>query len=321
MKKLGVVLRVAVPLGIIAWLLSSIEPAQRDALWSREKNWLTLAAAFGGLFLAVSLTFFRWYLLVRALELPFRMRDAFRLGFLAYLLNFISFGSSGGDLFKAVFIAREQPGRRIEAVATIVVDRLLGIYALLLVTAIAISLIDVSAPSPALKAIYRLTFLTAGVATVGVAALLLPGFATGPVARFFGGLPYLGATFERVNTSVRMYRSKLPLMFVVLGISMCVHALLPLMGYSLAISLFASTPSVADHYLIVPISNVVGALPITPAGLGTFEFAMEELYEMVPVEGPGDVVGVLVALTYRLLTIAVATIGVLICGWKRAADE
>ena len=65
------------------------------------------------------------------LHLPFRLRDAFRLGFLAFLLNFVSVGAVGGDLFKAFFIARDQPGRRTEAVATVVVDRLVGFYALL----------------------------------------------------------------------------------------------------------------------------------------------------------------------------------------------
>ena len=55
---------------------------------------------------------------------------------------------------------------------------------------------------------------------------------------------------------------------------------------------------------------VAGALPFTPAGLGTFELAMDSLYKLVPVDGPGNVSGVLVALSYRLITIGIATIGV-----------
>ncbi len=315
MKKLAVVLRVVVPLAIIGWLLSAIEPQQRAELWEREKNWGTLCLALLGLAFIVCLTFFRWYLLVRALQLPFRLRDAFRLGFLTYLLNFVSFGSSGGDLFKAIFIAREQPGRRTEAVATIVVDRLLGVYALLLLTAAAIVLIDIPNPSPTLTAICRLTFLTVAAVTTGVLVLLIPGFTTGPLAKFFASWPYVGPTFERVATSVRMYRSRLGLMCGLLGMSMIVHFLLPVITYSIATSLFRSTPGMSEHFVIVPLANVVGALPFTPAGLGSFEFAMEKLYELVPKGGPGDVVGVLVALTYRLLTIVVAAVGAL-CFWS-----
>ena len=46
----------------------------------------------------------------------------------------------GGDLFKAIFIAREQPGRRTEAVATVLVDRVIGMYALVLLTSAVICL-------------------------------------------------------------------------------------------------------------------------------------------------------------------------------------
>ena len=37
---------------------------------------------------------------------------------------------------------------------------------------------------------------------------------------------------------------------------------------------------------------------------------MESLYEIVPAEGSGDVIGVLVALGYRLVTIGIAAVGV-----------
>ena len=37
---------------------------------------------------------------------------------------------------------------------------------------------------------------------------------------------------------------------------------------------------------------------------------MGELYSYVPAEGPGDAIGLLVAMEFRLVTIAIATIGV-----------
>ena len=127
------------PLVIIAWLLASVPPEQYQQFKNRPKNWPLLLAAMVVVFCAVALTFVRWYLLVRAL-LRFRILDAFRLGFLGYLFNFVSVGSVGGDLFKAFFIAREQPGRRAEAVATVMVDRVVG-YALVLLTSAVIWLV------------------------------------------------------------------------------------------------------------------------------------------------------------------------------------
>src|SRR5262245_27483918 len=109
---------------------SAVQDDSFDRLWNEPKNWSMLAIAAALKLTAIMITFVRWFFLVRALNLPFRLRDAFRLGFLGYLFNLIAPGAVGGDLFKAVFIAREQPGRRGAAISSVIVDRLIGLYAL-----------------------------------------------------------------------------------------------------------------------------------------------------------------------------------------------
>ena len=81
------------------------EPTLRQAEWTvlallaeRPSHGWALAAAVGLSLAGVTITIVRWHWLIRALGLPFRLRDALRLGFLGYLLNFVSFGSVGGDL-------------------------------------------------------------------------------------------------------------------------------------------------------------------------------------------------------------------------------
>jgi uncharacterized membrane protein YbhN (UPF0104 family) len=104
-------LKIAASVGILTFLL--LGPGTREAfaaLGEQSKHWGLLAASAGCCLAMVVGTIVRWHLLVRALGLPFRLRDAFRLGFLSYALNFVSLGNVGGDLFKAIFIAREQPG-------------------------------------------------------------------------------------------------------------------------------------------------------------------------------------------------------------------
>ena len=53
-------------------------------------------------------------------------------------MNFVAPGSIGGDLFKAIFLAHGQPGRRTEAVATVIADRLLGVTTILVIASIGI---------------------------------------------------------------------------------------------------------------------------------------------------------------------------------------
>ena len=79
---------------------------------------------------SLMLTFVRWYILVRAVELPFRLIDAFRLGFIGLFFNNFMPGSVGGDVIKAAVLAREQD-RRTVAVATVIMDRAIALWALI----------------------------------------------------------------------------------------------------------------------------------------------------------------------------------------------
>ncbi len=309
-KTIITLLKILLPLAIIVWLLASVDPRHLQHLRERPKDWGTLGLAFAVAMLAVCTTFVRWYLLVRTLHIPFRLRDAFRLGFLGFLLNFVGIGSVGGDLFKAVFIAREQSSRRAEAVATVVVDRVIGLYALLLVASAAILLGNVSESTATLAAICDATLFATAAGAVCIVLILIPGFTRGSLSEFVTGLPKVGHTIGRLIESVRMFRSRCDVMAVILLMSMGVHALLGLSIFLIARGLFGQTPTLAEHMIIVPLSNVAGGVPFMPGGLGTFEFAMEKLYIYVPTNGPGDVIGVLVALTYRIVTIAIAAIGV-----------
>ncbi len=305
-------LKFAVTLAIIAWLLARIPADQYHQFLDRPKNWPLLGAALGIVFAAVVLTFVRWYLLVRTLQLRFRLADAFRLGFLGYLLNFVVVGSVGGDLFKAVFIAREQPGRRTEAVATVVVDRLVGFYALLLLTSLVILWGGIPQAVAEVAMICRLTLVVTAITTVGLLLLLLPGFASGPLAELLTGLPKIGPVFGQLISSLRVYRARWGMVAVALVMSLGSHMLFILSFFCIASALFDRVPTLLEHMILVPLGMVAGSLPLTPAGFGAFEFAIGELYRIIPADPSLDVAGVLVALVYRLVTITVAMIGVVV---------
>jgi uncharacterized membrane protein YbhN (UPF0104 family) len=81
------------------------------------------------------ITFLRWHLLVRAVGLPFSRYNAIRLGLVGYYFNTFLPGSIGGDIVKAYAIAKEQ-SRRTVAVATVLVDRIIGLWALIWFVAI-----------------------------------------------------------------------------------------------------------------------------------------------------------------------------------------
>ena len=307
-KKLLTVVKVVLALAILGFLLQRIQGESGfERLLNEPKNWLSLAIAQGLIVVAFSLSFVRWYLLVRGLDLEFRLADAFRLGTLGFMLNQVSPGSLGGDLLKAVFIAREQPGKRTEAVATVLVDRVIGFYAMLLIASLGLVLAGGNLESEKLLNSLQTVVWSATVCgTFGLAFVFSP-LATGIRARALAAaLPVVGPTITRLIEAADVYRSRRSYLFAAFGLALTTHCLLITAFWCISFGLPVRGPTFAQNASIVPIGLVAGALPLTPGGLGALEGGMELLYTLVGA-GKGD--GTIVALAYRAMTYVFAAIG------------
>ncbi|MCC7084970.1 MAG: flippase-like domain-containing protein [Pirellulales bacterium] len=319
-KLLWNLLRWGVPVAILAYLL--YDATRNDSfvrLRNEPKHWGYLALALLLCFVAVALTIGRWYYLVRVLQIPLRVRDAFRLGFLGYLLNFVSPGSVGGDLFKAVFLARDRPGRRAEVAITVIVDRLVGLYALFLVGTAAILFTGVwRSNADQVRIACQVMFWCTGVGTVALIASSLPSFAEGVVSRWLQSLPRIGPILERLAKANRMYYRHFWAMPLAVLMSVGVHALYAVGIWLIAIGLLSDAPSLDSHFVIVPTAMATGAIPLAPNGLGTFELVVKTLYQYLPggTEAAASA-GLLVALGYRVITVLIAAVGAVVYVWSR----
>jgi uncharacterized protein (TIRG00374 family) len=126
--------KIAVAGGIIVWLVLS------DRL--RAKEFYPVLAhgghlvACAGLLAALPLLgALRWWLLLRALGFEVSYFRALHLGLVGVLFNSVGVGYVGGDVIKAYYAAFDQPpGRRAEAVTSVIFDRFVGLVSLLLFT-------------------------------------------------------------------------------------------------------------------------------------------------------------------------------------------
>lgn len=307
-KKLIAALKIAAAAAILVILLRRIQGESGfHRLANEPKHWLPLALAQGLVLLAFSLSFVRWFMLVRGLDLAFRIKDAFRLGTLGFMLNQVAPGSVGGDLVKAVFIAREQSGKRTEAIATVLVDRVIGLYAMLVIASLGLALAGNQIQSRELLRSLQFTVWPAALAgTVGLAFVLSP-FATGPHARkLAGNLPLIGHTFTRLLEAADVYRSRRVYLFAGFAIALLTHCMLISAFWLIGLGLPVQEPSFTQNATLVPIGLVAGAVIPTPGGLGGLEATMEWLYSSVG-SGKGD--GTIVALAYRAMTYLFAAAG------------
>jgi uncharacterized protein (TIRG00374 family) len=277
---------------------------------------------------ALPITLVRWYVLVRAQDLPFTLGGAFRLGLLAFFFNNFLPGSVGGDIVKATGIAREQ-SRRTVAVATVIMDRIIGLWGLCWLVAILgsafwlsgmLESIKPEAQGPS-KLVVGLALLAVGVSVV--CWLLLGLLKEAQAVRFAGRLerlPKVGGSAAEFWRAVWMYRRRQASIFLALGLSVVGFlGFVPSFyfgAHALGDAAPNMIPTLTEHFLFVPIGLVVQAAIPLPGGIGASEFGFGKLFGWFGCPEPN---GILATLVQRVVTWTIGLLGYLIVvGMARA---
>ena len=303
---------------LLAWLFFSNRTAlQKIADTPKAWGYLVLALLMiGG---ATLVTFYRWYLLVRGQQIPFRLRDALRLGFIGLVANYVAPGSVGGDIVKAVLMAREQSSRRTVAIATVVLDRALGMLSLLLLGACATLF-----PAPALQQIvtqhHRLQAVgwlmwggsLAGL--TGLALMLTPAFTHSRLLAWFTRIPKFGPLLAELIQGVELYQSRRDTVLKALVLGLLSQGGIIVGFYFCARWMNQNwQPDLLTHFFFMPSAELFGAFVPLPAGMGALEAAVQFFYEALrpgsvsPQTGQGA--GLLASLAFRVVTLIVAACG------------
>lgn len=314
-KYLITILKFAISFAILGYLFHNAwQNKEFGRLAQSEKDWSRFALAFVIALTAIVLSVYRWYLLVRALELPIKLLDAFRLGFIGLLFTFFTLGVIGGDAVKAVFVAKHAPSHKTEAVTTVFIDRVFGLFSLFLITGVAYFFM--SSPTGADDANWQIVRLTcqlsllfAGLGTVGIVLLFtLPNLENSRLFRTLFAIRRIGPIFRRAVRAVMTYRSRGSVVVIALAMSIVIHGLLTICVFLVASGLSEIHPSLIDHFVIVPIANVANAVPL-PGGLGAMDAALDFLYVSMSDGAISSGFGLIVTFCYRLITMIIATIG------------
>jgi uncharacterized membrane protein YbhN (UPF0104 family) len=290
--------------GLLGWTLWSNQKQIRQVLDARPDGRM-FVGAFALYMTALVVTFARWFFLVRALDLPFRPRDAVRLGFIGNVFNLVIPGAVGGDVIKAAFLCREQE-RKTQAVASMVIDRVLGLLGLFALASIGGVVAWGNAPAP-VRNLIVLAWLAVAAGVVGLAVLFTPALYR-PLHRMLAGRGRIGAILDELVALASAYRRKLPTVAGCLALAVTSHALFvgafTIVDHALYPS---SAPSVGRHYVIVPLALFTTAVPLPFGALGLTEQASEGLFELVGFPG-----GAVAMMGFRVLMYAGGLVSVLV---------
>jgi uncharacterized membrane protein YbhN (UPF0104 family) len=305
-------------LSFLAWRAWQDENFENVIRGQKDLPWL--AAAWLVCFASVTLTIFRWRLLVQTLGMRLSVRDALRIGYVGYLCNLLPLGLVGGDAVKMVLLSHLHPARKTDAVATVLVDRYLGLVALLFLAAMATLLVDFDelkmppGVATGFLAACRTLQVAAVAGALGLALLFVPGFTTWSLWKRAEHWPLAGPFLHKLMGAMHVYRGRADVVIAALVMSMGLHALYAVMFYLVGGSLLDQAgqmtprPELAMHFAFVPIGMATGTLPI-----GAQEATLTMLYPafLQPLEASiAANKGFLLTLVYRCFQVLIATLGV-----------
>lgn len=289
-------------------------PGLKDVL-SQKIEYPPLACAFLVAALALMVTFIRWHLLVRAQGLEFSRWNAIRLGLVGFFFNTILPTSVGGDILKAIAISKEQ-SRRTVAVATILIDRVVGLWALAWYVAIVGGIFWVVGDpflteKPAIQTIWFISSLAAIIPTVlWLSMRLIPTTLSAKLSDRLSRVPLAGRALKELWLAGWIYRDKYAVIFAALLMSFLSHSGWVAVFHFVVISFPSLSPaSFWEHMILVPVGMTAQAMVPLPGGVGGGEAAYGYLYLLI--DKPSSV-GVLGSMVQRAVMYSLGFIGYLV---------
>ena len=213
----------------------------------------------------------RMVLAVQGLQLPFAR--AAEISLVAHFFNSFLLGSTGGDLMKAYYAARETHHKKTEAVTTVFVDRLVGLWAMLLFAG-AMMILNARAFLDGDK-VTRLAALLILAMLIGCSVVLVLAFRGGLSRHWPGARGWLrrlpkGEHLERSLDACRRFGSEPYFLTRTLAVSMVLNVMCVVQWQVVGLGLGLSISSLT-MFSVVPVVICIAALPVTPSGLGVRE--------------------------------------------------
>jgi hypothetical protein len=245
----------------------------RDAA-SGNKPWLLVLAVL--IFpVTFAITSLRWHRLLAVVDIHLTVARTFVLNMVGAFYNTFMPGSTGGDVLKAYY-ASKHTTHRTRAVVSVVVDRVVGLLALVVMggSMAAFQYFTGGRDDPAAQACGKIAL---------VSALIFGGSVVGgivfarPALRQRFGLAWLiskAPKQKQVKNAIDaldIYAANRGLLVKALIATLPVHVTVVLSAM-LAGNAFGLTISPLYYFVAVPVIVLVGSIPISPQGAGVMEY-------------------------------------------------
>jgi glycosyltransferase 2 family protein len=246
---------------ILAYLLRQVDGgAALRAMLQVDPGALLVVAVL--VLLDRTVMIWRWVLLLRASGTPIETRSAARIFLVSSFVGSFLPAGVGGDAARAYALS-QRTAQRGAAVASVAIDRILGVIAIALMGGIGIAAYARSHPDPQVQL----------VAVASAVAVLVGSVAAVWADRWIRWLPLSWHTWTPVRLPLRIadavaeYRQQPGTLAIVFALSVLVQLLRILQAFGLGLGLGLTVPF-AYYLVFMPIGLLMLLLPISVSGFG-----------------------------------------------------
>jgi len=204
--------------------------------------------------------------MLRAQDIRIGYWEATKLTYAGNFFNFVMVGTTGGDLYKAYYVA-QHTRHKVEAVTAILLDRFVGLSGLVMLAAAALSF---KLGDPRIRQLLLWVLAMLGGLALGTLAYFLPGLRERlRIAERLRWLPGVDK-LQRIDRAALRMREHPGVVAGVFGCTFALQAIAVGSFYVWALAM-GMQPDWPSYYAYISVSLVVAAVPVTPMGLGTME--------------------------------------------------
>jgi uncharacterized protein (TIRG00374 family) len=312
-ERLITLFKIAVSLGLIAYLFTRIDLAQVGAALESANYWYLLPAAL--LFLAaMSNAGLKWYILLRAQGINVPFRAVLSYTYVGFFFNNFLPANVGGDLMRGYGLAR-YTDQAAEVAVSVVVDRIVGLMAFMSSAVVAALVATFVMDQKNLQGIEVAAIIGLGAIASGF-IVILSRRVRALVERLFDWkwLAPFAPIYSRLSVALNAYRHSYVALLLAFCTSLLTLVLTNFTDYLIAQSLGGGIPLIYI-FLFNPIIAFVLLVPISVGGLGVTQAAYPFFYGLA---GVPNSLAFTVSLLKQLIIYVTSLVGGVLW-WRRRA--
>ena len=274
-KTATLVLKIVVSLGLYVWIFWKVHIGD---LWGelRNANLSYFAAAVAIYFVAQGVSAYRWYLMLKPVDIKTSYPRLLSYYFLGMFFNFLMPTAIGGDVFRVYYLNKET--RRLSAsTASVFIDRDIGMAGLVLVAAVVATYARTSIGGVLLAPLFWLILFACLLANL--ALFYRRSYALLHRLLSLFKMKRVDEKVERIFLSFNAYRGKWGLMASALSLSIIVQVGCAFVNLLCANAIGLKTNNGwIDYLVLVPTIGLVTMAPVSVNGMGLREGAYIMLF-------------------------------------------